>query len=449
MRVQGDIERDLNFGALTAADERQLLENGLASDSQARAKLSQNRATERMSWVFSAFVAGYIFFEVPGGWLGDLWGARFIIFRIVLCWSLFTALTGGVKWIGHLFSAVPSAGLLFALLVAVRFCFGLGEAGAYPNIARALARWVPFQERARGQSWIWFSSRLGGAFAPAIIGGLMWLAGGWEQAFWCLGVIGIVWAIGFFFWFRDRPEDKRGVSQAEVEAIRGTAGPGSVYDDGKPPALPWKALFSPRLLAFDLAGFCVSFCFYFYITFLPKYLKEEFQIDYSQSQFLTGLPLLLGAVACLAGGWLSDELIRRTGQKRWGRSIMPLIGWTAAGLCALVVSQLRSPVAIMVLICVAFVFQDLGVPSMWSLPADIGGRYAGTVGGCMNTAGSIGGMLSPLMAAKVSIAFGWHATFVVFGIVYLVGALSWLVIDASKPLGFTSSPRMRRDAGPF
>ena len=91
-------------------------------------------------------------------------------------------------------------------------------------------------------------------------------------------------------------------------------------------------------------------------------------------------------------------------------------------------------VAVMAVIVVAFGFQDLGVPSMWSLPTDIGGCFAGTLGGWMNSAGAIGGMLSPLVAAKVSIAHGWNAAFVVFGAIYLLGALAWVRVDASRPM---------------
>jgi nitrate/nitrite transporter NarK len=199
------------------------------------------------------------------------------------------------------------------------------------------------------------------------------------------------------------------------------------------------SLLAPNVLALCLVSFCVSFCFYFYITFLPKYLKDQFQVDYAQSQFISGLPLLLGGFACLAGGFLSDYAIRKTGSKRWGRSLIPIIGWTAAGLCAFAVSQLHSAVAVMALIVIAFMFQDLGVPSMWSLPTDIGGRFAGTVGGWMNSAGAIGGMLSPLVAAKVSIAYSWNATFIVFGAIYLLGALAWLRVDAGSPMRQSNS----------
>src|SRR4030095_17125776 len=122
-----------------------------------------------------------------GGWLGDCWGARVIIFRIVLCWSLFTAATGGVKWISALFSPKPGPEQWLMVLVAIRFLFGVAEAGAYPNIARALGRWFPFRERATAQRFLWLSSRFAGAFCPALIGGLMWF-GDWQRG---CGVVGL------------------------------------------------------------------------------------------------------------------------------------------------------------------------------------------------------------------------------------------------------------------
>ena len=443
MRAQGEIERDLRLGELTVSDEQSLRERGLQIDSAARAKLSRDRATERMSWIFSAFVVGYLLLEVPGGWLGDRWGARKVIFRIVLCWSLFTALTGSVKSISRLFSSDPGPEQWLMTMIVIRFLFGVGEAGAYPNIARALGRWFPFRERVTAQSFIWLSSRWGGAFAPAIIGGLMVIGGGWERAFWILGFAGVLWAFLFYAWFRDRPEDKPQVNDAERNLIRTDAAQsatestiehGSIYDDTSAARMPWFSLFSPNVLALCVASFSVSFCFYFYITFLPKYLKEQFQVDYAQSQFISGLPLLLGGLACLAGGFLSDRLTRATGSKRWGRSLMPIAGWTAAGLCAFIVPQLQTATAVMLALILGFIFMDLGVPSMWSLPADIGGRYAGTLGGWMNMAGCLGGMLSPLIAARMSIAYGWNSTFLIFGSIYLLGAIAWFRVDASKPI---------------
>jgi MFS family permease len=436
MRVQGDIERDLQLGELTAVDEQYLRDHGPAEDATARTKLARDRATSRLSWIFAAFSAGYILFEVPGGWLGDRWGARLIIFRIVLCWSLFTAATGGIKGLTAIFFTRPGPEQWLLMMIAVRFLFGVGEAGAYPNIARALGRWFPLRARAAAQSFIWLSSRLGGALAPAIIGQLVGWSGHWSRAFWILGAAGAIWAVIFFVWFRDRPEDMPAVNAAERELIRASdPAAGSIYDDhGAPPPFRWGALCSINVLALCLASFCVSFCFYFYITFLPKYLHDEFKVDYGQSQWVTGLPLLAGGLACLVGGFLSDRAFRRMGHRRWGRAMLPIVGWTIAGACALAVSRLQSPTAVLALIILAFACQDLGVPSMWSMPADIGGRYAGTIGGWMNSAGAVGGMLSPLAAAQVSIAYGWSKAFVMFGAVYLIGALAWLRVNADEPV---------------
>lgn len=442
MRVQGDIERDLNLGVLSAHDEQALAARGLAGDLPARAKLAQDRATERMSWVFSAFVLGYVLFGLPGGWLADRFRPRTIILLIVVWWSLFTALTGGVRTLTSLVFRHPEPWALLATMVLVRFLFGLGEAGAYPNIARALGRWFPFRERGVAQGAIWLSSRFGGAVAPTIIGSLVILAGGWQGAFWILGAFGAVWAVVCFLWFRDRPEQMASANPAECELIRaGAAEPDSIYQDEAPVQVPWARLFSsPNLLWLHVASFTAAFSWFFYVTFLPKYLKQQFQVDYAQSEIMTGLPLLVGGVACLAGGRLSDVLIRATGSRRWGRSLQGVIGLGVAAVCALAVSRCHSVWVVIFIICVAAAFQDLALPAMWSASVDIGGRCAGTVGGCMNSVGAIGAMLSPLVAAKVATLWSWQAVFVVFAASYVVGALAWLRVDASRPFLVPGAP---------
>src|SRR5262245_14735066 len=171
---------------------------------------------EDMGLVFGAFALGYGLFEVPGGWFGDRWGSRRVLVRIVVWWSVFTALTGCVwafsfQWLGYSVTSL-------AAMIAIRFLFGSGEAGAYPNLARVVKAGFPYQERAIAQGTVWMSARLGGAIAPLVIGRLS-VALGWRQAFWVLGAIGIVWAVGFYVWFRERPEDKPECNDAERELI--------------------------------------------------------------------------------------------------------------------------------------------------------------------------------------------------------------------------------------
>lgn len=109
--------------------------------------------------IMGAFWLAYALFELPGGWMGDRFGARATLTRIVMAWSLLTSLTG--------------ACMGFTSLFLCRFMFGVGEAGAFPNIARVQSRWLPIVTREWAGGLIWLTARWGGAFAPLIFGAIM------------------------------------------------------------------------------------------------------------------------------------------------------------------------------------------------------------------------------------------------------------------------------------
>jgi MFS family permease len=155
-------------------------------------------------WVTGVFSIAYAIFEVPGGFLGDRFGARLMLTRIVLWWSAFTSLTGMVS-------------SFFALLL-VRFCFGAGEAGAYPNASSSIFNWFPPAERGRAFGLIWMSSQFGGAVAPLLVIPIQ-VKYGWRTSFHILGVLGAVWAVTWWAWYRNRPEKKSGISGEELAEI--------------------------------------------------------------------------------------------------------------------------------------------------------------------------------------------------------------------------------------
>ena len=428
-----------------------------------------------MGLVFGAFALGYALFEVPGGWLGDRWGSRRVLMRIVIWWSLFTALTGCVWRFTFDSGRTLSFGSLeiplllngLVVLVLVRFMFGAGEAGAYPNLARVVKTWFPYRERAMAQGGIWMSARLGGAVAPLVIGRLT-AALGWRQAFWVLGTIGAVWAVAFFFWFRDRPEEKPECNDAERELIRsgqhdppaagmvvhqeGTtvSDPASTGIEPPPPAHAadghsWPPmrlmLTSVTMWATCVAAFFVSFGWYFYPTWQPKYLKEVFGISFENSEILTGLPFLCGAIGSLIGGGISDRLVRRIG-RRWGRSLVGIVGFTGAGVCVLATGFVTQAWQAVALLCLAFLINDLAIPVIWAVSADIGGRFVGTVAGLMNTIGAFGALLSPALIPHVlaglpdamPVEQRWQIIFAGLAVAWFISAAAWLFIDASKPL---------------
>ncbi len=362
-----------------------------------------------MGLVFSMFVLGYGIFEIPGGWMGDRFGPRLILTRIVLWWSAFTALTGAVRQ--------------YWQLLACRFLFGAGEAGAYPNSSCSISRWFPFRERARAQGTVWTASRLGAALTPYLVLPLQDRIG-WRTVFYIFGAIGLVWAVGWFIWFRDWPHLKSGVSQAELTEI----------DQGAPAAhvsLPLEAFGRWNLWAVMLMYHFYCYGSYWFFSWMPTYLVEAKGIK----AFATyaAIPPLLGAFANVAGGWSSDALVQRIGL-RWGRRLIGLVSMAGAGCLMLLSLVLENRILAMAALALSFAISDFMLPTCWAVCLDIGKRYAGTVTGSMNMAGQFGATIMSYVYGRLVEKWGWNAPLAGLATMSLVSALFWLRIDASEVL---------------
>ena len=388
--------------------------------------------------LFTAFALAYAAFEVPSGWLGDVFGPRRTLIRIVLWWSVFTALTGMVYPV----AAWPS--FAFAAMLAVRFFFGMGEAGAYPNIARAFHNWFPFSEWGFAQGAVWMAGRFAGGITPMVVTILLFestsIAGEvvthWRHAFWIFGFIGVAWCGVFWLWFRDLPEQKPSVNQAELDLIRSETG-GIEPIHAK---VPWRYfLTSGNLWVLCVMYFMGAYGWYFNITWLPGFLTERYGIGKDQFWTFTlmaGSPLLFGSVACLLGGYLTDQFIRTTGNRKWGRRLYGVLGHGIAAICYFLSIFAESPWAFILAITVATFWNDMTMGSAWASCLDIGGRYSGIVAGCMNTIGNLGGASAGYATGWVLkySGYGWTANFFLFGLVYVIATLCWLRFDSTKPV---------------
>ena len=374
----------------------------------------------QLGLIFSAFSLAYGVFEIPSGWMGDRFGPRKMLTRIVLWWSAFTVLTGRVTG--------------FYSLWVTRFLFGAGEAGAYPNSSCAIARWFPFAERARAQGMVWMASRLGGALAPLIVVPLQRQLG-WRTVFYLFGGMGVVWAAAWFAWYRDDPGQKRGGSDAEIRVIREGAPPPA----GHLPT-PWRAvLTSPNMWAVVMMYFTYGYGVQFYFFWMPKYLVQVRGIkDFAP---YAALPFLLGAIANGVGGWASDALVRRFGL-RWGRRTVGLAGLGSSVLFVFfsvilpsyaLIGGWRAPVAVISL-ALGFAATDFMLPTCWAVCLDIGKRHAGTVTGFMNTAAQIGGAIAATVIGYFAGHKQWNTAILTMAAMLLVSSLLYLVIDASRPL---------------
>ena len=379
-----------------------------------------NLSVLQMSVVFSAFTLSYSLFEIPSGWLGDVKGPRRVLTRIVLWWSAFTILTGFARG--------------FQSLVAIRFLFGAGEAGAFPNIARSFSRWFPARERGRANGIMFLGSRLGGMLsAPvALIIIARW---GWRESFVIFGLIGVVWAAAWYAWYRDRPEEHPAMTREELAQIND----GSRGAEGGA-GTPWRALLRSRnLYAICAMYFAFGYGLYFYFTWLPTYLIKVLGFSRFGGGLFAALPFLLAGIADVLGGWLTDHLSRRYGL-RIGRCYL---GCAAFTTCAALVfaSQLPVPVvAKALLLALALASADLALGACWAVPIDIAPDHAGVITGCMNTLGNLGGLVGPLVVGiAVDRWQSWSFPFYITALVYAGGALAWLAIDPLSPVQVTAA----------
>jgi ACS family glucarate transporter-like MFS transporter len=371
----------------------------------------------QMGAVFGAFTLAYSLFEVPSGWRGDVVGARRVLTRIVLWWSGFTMLTG--------------AAWSLRSLVAIRFLFGAGEAGAFPNLLRSFSRWFPARERGRANGVLFLGSRLGGALAPPLAM-LLIRRWGWRLSFVVFGAAGIAWAVAWRAWYRDDPARHPSVDPEELAWIRQDPAPPPTGDRLE---VPWRRLFtSPNLYAVCGMYFAFGYGLYFYFTWLPTYLIRGLGFSALAGGLLAGLPFVLAGGADLLGGWLTDRLSLRYGL-RVGRCYL---GGTAFGGCALLLvasTRAASPTAKALLLALALAGADLALPACWAVCLDIGARHAGVVTGAMNTLGNLGGFVGPLVVGyAVERGGSWSVPFSITAAVYALGALLWLVIDPNRPL---------------
>lgn len=366
----------------------------------------------QIGWVFSAFTFAYAVFEIPSGWLGDVIGPRKVLARIVLWWSAFTAATG-LAW-------------NFVSLLATRFLFGVGEAGAFPNISRSFAKWFPQRERGSAHGVVFMGTRLGGAIAPPIVA---WLMGslGWRQSFFIFGAIGVIWCVFWLKWFRDDPAAHPSVNAQELETIqKGIA-------SNERHSLKWSELLSVNLLFICLMYFCNGYTLYFNLTWLPTYLREVRGFSVQQAGNVAGVVLLTGAIMTATGGWLTDRLVKRYGLKI-GRSI-GVVTLPLSGIVLLTAAQAHTPMSAAVLLAVTLGIADLNTGACWAICHDVGGENAGTVTACMNTFGNIGGALSPLVVGyAVEWWHSWTVPFFIAAGVYVFGGVMTLLVKPNKRL---------------
>jgi ACS family glucarate transporter-like MFS transporter len=370
---------------------------------------------QSFGYILGAFSLAYALFELPTGILGDRIGPRKVLTRVVLWWSGFTALTG--------------TAFGFVYLLIVRFLFGMGEAGAYPNASIAIARWFPAVEVGRAQSVIWAAGRIGGALTPLLVIPLVHLVG-WRMAFFILGVVGSIWAAAWYYWFRDNPSEHKGITQKEIEEIE-TARKNAPISH----KIHWKTIIkNPNIWLLMIMCHLFFYASYFFTNWSSTYFQEGRMMTEDQTKNFISLSYFLGAIGCIVGGFASDFLSKKFGLKL-GRRIVGVAGLGLSSICFLGAGMTTDNQLAGYLLALCVFLKDLTLPVAFAVCVDIGKRNAGTVTGAMNFAGQMGGFFITIIFGTIVQHTGNfnYPLFLIAGCLIVASAL-WFFIDPTKEI---------------
>ena len=371
---------------------------------------------KQMGWVLSIFALGYALFQAPSGYLADKYGVRKVLTAVVSLWSIFTALTGAVY--------------NFLALFLVRFIFGVGEAGAFPSMARAIYSWIPVQERGLVHGINFSGGRIGAAIALPIVAWLIELTS-WRMTFVILGCIGVLWAALWYWWFRNSPDDHAAVSAEELQVIQADTTPATQANQ----KINLSKMFASSNMWLIMGQyFCSNFTFFFCLTWLFPHLKAQYNLDTIEAGYYASAPFLCGALGNWVSGLMVDFVYKK---KKWAlsRKLPAIIGFSLAAIGILASIYMTEVNGAVFFISIAVFGADMTLSPSWSTCLDIGKEHSGTVSGTMNMAGNLGSFFTALAFPYMVDFTGSTTPFFFLAAGLSIAAIPmWLAIKPESPL---------------
>lgn len=359
--------------------------------------------------VLSVFFIGYAAMQIPGGWLADRFGSKNVIIFAILLWSIFTVITG-LAW-------------SLASLIAIRLLFGLGE-GAYPSSSiKGLAENFPKEQRPKMSSVMLSSNYIGSAIAPLLVAPLL-LAFGWRNLFFIIGIVGVVFALIYWFWVK--PVKPEGLDQTQIDSTK-----------KKSEKIPLKQLFStPILWQLALVWFGMSLINKGLDSWMPTYLLTERGLDLKAIGLLTPLPFIAAGISTAIGGWVMVKFFD-------GREKILLI--TSAAITAIFLYFMYTAQTVGSVIAyqgIVYFFKSFVLATTMALPLKIlSGKVAGSAAGVINLFGQSAGFISPVIIGiivDVSGSFG-SAFWFLIGAACLSVSVSFLLSTRKQSVPKTNA----------
>src|ERR1700712_3142657 len=356
----------------------------------------------QLGFIFSAFAYPYVIFQFIGGWVSDRFGAKRTLIACAFIWAIDTALTG------------MAGG--FVSLVLARLLLGLGEGATFPAATSAMASWVAKDKRGMAQGITHSAARLGNAVAPVLVMALM-SAYDWRFAFYLLGALSFSWLVLWYVTYTEKPADHPRITEADLRVL-----PEPKIHPVDVPGT-WARLYK-RLLPVSGVYFCYNWILWLMLSWMPLYFMHTFHLNIKDAVIFTSGVFIAGVFGDLAGGLISDRLLRRSGNSKRGRSYLVAFCMGMTALSLLPVLLIHDPMYSLVFLGAAMFFNEMNVGPMWAIPMDVAYDRSGTASGIMSGSGVTAAIVSPVVAGYLVDRLGnWDLTFVLSIIVMICGVL--------------------------
>jgi ACS family glucarate transporter-like MFS transporter/ACS family D-galactonate transporter-like MFS transporter len=332
-----------------------------------------------------------------------------------------------------------------AMLMAAQVLMGIAQAGVFPAACNSIAKWMPLSRRSLSCAILATGMQVGAILASLITG--MWLeAVGWRWLFLLYALPGFLWSLWFAWRFRDEPQQDRQVNAAEIGVIRADGDQAAPAAPAAGPT-PWWALWQHASFWF-LCGqqICRASGYMFFASWFPTFLQKTRDVSVSESGSLQALVFTGTLVGSLCGGMVTDAIWRISGSLRLSRSGVGSLALGSCGMLILAAWFVDSVGMAVLLMTLGSVCAAIAGPCAFAAAIDIGGRHVPQVFGVMNMAGNLAAAACPILIAWLfDWTANWNLVLLLFAIIYLLGAVSWLMVDSGQRLLSTESRSAESD----
>lgn len=374
----------------------------------------------QIGWLLQAYVVGYAIFQLPGGVLGQRFGARWTFTAIGL---LAIVAIGSTTLAPQLLAGTA----LFAMLFAAQFLLGSAHAPVFPVTTGVIETWFEPRRWAFVNGLSSAGLGLGAALAPPFIGLLMATIG-WQRALLWTALPAVPLYLLWSWYGRNSPREHRSVSQQELALL--AHGSGDQANDRVTLKDVGRLASDRHVLLLTFSYFAMNYVFYLLSTWCFLYLVQERHFSVAESSWLATAPPLAQALGSGIGGAVSSALFERFGS-RVGLRLMPLVALPTTGVLLLVAVHAANGYLAVALLTLCFGIVELTEGSYWAAAMMIGRSNTMAVGGLMNTGGNLAGIVGIPVVAYLSGHGAWNTAFLIGTGFALASAAAWVFIDAS------------------